>query len=117
MWTYKTIRTTTTAGGVFEMTLDTDMTLNSNSMVHKFLIKHYPYGAFNTRHNKLHMLVNKSNWHKLATNAMNGKVTRDVAKGAEVLTTTNEDPYTFELVLPALLTLVKNGMTEVKSPI
>ena len=84
-------------------------------VLHKFLIKYYPYGAFNTRHNKLHMLVNKSNWHKLATNAMNGKVTRDVAKAAEVLITTNENPHTFELVLPALLTLVKNGMTEVKS--
>merc|ERR1719228_143651 len=66
MWTYKTSRTTTTVGGVFEMTLDTDMTLNSNSMVHEFLTKHYPYGAFNTRHNKLHVVVDKNNWNKLA---------------------------------------------------
>ena len=74
----------------------------------KFLIKFYSYGAFNSRHNKLHMIVNKSNWHKLATNAMNGKVTRDVAKTAEVLSITNENPHTFELVLPALLTRLKN---------
>ena len=66
MGTYKTSRTTTTAGGVFEMTLDTDMTLNSNSMVLEFLTKHYPYGSFNRRHNKLHVVVDKNNWNLLA---------------------------------------------------
>merc|ERR1719369_2259258 len=29
------------------------MTLNSKSMIHAFLAKNYPYGAFNTRHNQL----------------------------------------------------------------
>ena len=65
MWTYKTSRTTTMTG----MTLVTDMTLNSNSMVHKFLTKHYPYGAFNTRHNKLQVVVDKNNLNLLALNS------------------------------------------------
>ena len=48
-------------------------------VLHKFLIKYYPYGAFNTRHNKLHVLVDKNNWNKLAPNAVKGIVMKDVA--------------------------------------
>merc|ERR1719228_3228960 len=105
MWTYKTIRTTTTAGGVFEMTLDTDMTLNSNSMVHKFLIKHYPYGAFNTRHNKLHVFVNKNNWNKLAPKfKVDVHLHKDGDKVVDLALDTTTSPYKFQLVAPNFFT-------------
>merc|ERR1712055_907290 len=101
MWTYKTSRTTTTAGGVFEMTLDTDMTLNSNSMIHKFLTKHYPYGAFNTRHNKLHVFVDKNNWNKLAPKfKVDVHLEKDGAKAVDLTLDTTTNPYKFQLVAP-----------------
>merc|ERR1719495_2964865 len=101
MWTYKTSRTTTTAGGVFEMTLDTDMTLNSNSMVHEFLTKHYPYGAFNTRHNKLHVVVDKNNWNKLAPKfKVDAHLEKDGAKVVDLTLDTTTNPYKFQLVAP-----------------
>merc|ERR1719153_1149568 len=105
MWTYKTIRTTTTAGGVFEMTLDTDMTLNSNSMVHKFLIKHYPYGAFNTRHNKLHVFVDKNNWNKLAPKfKVDVHLHKDGDKVVDLALDTTTSPYKFQLIAPNFFT-------------
>merc|ERR1711887_162057 len=105
MWTYKTSRTTTTAGGVFEMTLDTDMTLNSNSMVHEFLTKHYPYGAFNTRHNKLHVVVDKNNWNKLAPKfKVDAHLQKDGAKVVDFTLDTTTSPYKFQLVAPNFFT-------------
>merc|ERR1719513_383372 len=52
MWTYKTNRSTKNNNKVFEMALDTEMTLSSNSEVYKFLSEKYPYGAFKTRNNQ-----------------------------------------------------------------
>merc|ERR1712212_15122 len=66
MWTYKTKRTTVSDATKFEMTLDTEMTLSSSSMVHKFLSAKYPYGAFNTRNNKVKIFVDKKNKNLLA---------------------------------------------------
>merc|ERR1711936_1077173 len=43
-----------------------------------------------------------------------GKVEKDGSKAAEIILTTDEKPYKFELFAPALLTLVKSGMTEAK---
>merc|ERR1711936_1182467 len=45
---------------------------------------------------------------------LKGKVMKDGAKAAEVLLTTNEKPYKFELFAPALLKHIKGGMTEAK---
>merc|ERR1711887_218455 len=105
MWTYKTSRTTTTAGGVFELIIDSDMTLNSNSMIHKFLTKHYPYGAFNTRHNKLHAVVDKNNWNKLAPKfKVDAHLQKDGAKVVDFTLDTTTNPYKFQLVAPNFFT-------------
>merc|ERR1712002_1183238 len=101
MWTYKTKRTTKRAGGVFEMTLETDMTLNSASEIHKFLTKHYPYGAFNTRHNNLHVFVDKNNWNKLAPKfKVDAHLQKDGAKVVDLNLDTTTSPYKFQLVAP-----------------
>jgi len=52
MWTYKTRRSTTTSAAMFKMTINTEMTLSEKSMVHQFLHRNYPYGAFKTRNNQ-----------------------------------------------------------------
>merc|ERR1719153_1566468 len=105
MWTYKTIRTTKRAGDVFEMTLDTDVTLNPNSIVHKFLTKHYPYGAFNTRHNKLHVFVDKNNWNKLAPKfKVDVHLHKDGDKVVDLALDTTTSPYKFQLIAPNFFT-------------
>merc|ERR1719228_1185321 len=104
MWTYKIKRTTTT-GRYFELILDSDITLNSNSMIHKFLTKHYPYGAFNTRHNKLHVFVNKYDWNKLAPKFMvEAHLQKDGAKVVDLTLDTTDRPYKFQLVAPNFFT-------------
>merc|ERR1712236_12435 len=101
MWTYKTNRTTKRAGGVFEMTLETDMTLSSASEIHKFLTKRYPYGAFNTRHNNLHVFVDKNNWNKLAPKfKVDVHLEKDGAKAVDLTLDTTASPYKFQLVAP-----------------
>ena len=101
MWTYKTKRTTKRGGGVFEMTLETDMTLNSASEIHKFLTKRYPYGAFNTRHNNLHLFVDKNNWNKLAPKfKVDVHLEKDGAKAVDLTLDTTTSPYKFQLVAP-----------------
>merc|ERR1712001_659943 len=101
MWTYKTNRTTKRAGGVFEMTLETDMTLSSASEIHKFLTKRYPYGAFNTRHNTLHVVVDKNNWNKFAPKfKVDAHLEKDGAKVVDLTLDTTTSPYQFQLVAP-----------------
>merc|ERR1739844_505395 len=51
MWTYKTLRSTVNTDDKFELTLNTDLTLNSKSVLWTMMDKYYPYGAFNTRRN------------------------------------------------------------------
>merc|ERR1712001_35332 len=101
MWTYKTNRTTKRAGGVFEMTLETDMTLSSASEIHKFLTKRYPYGAFNTRHNTLHFIVDKNNWNKLLPQfKVDAHLEKDGVKVVDLTLDTTTNPYKFQLVAP-----------------
>merc|ERR1719481_1145685 len=77
------------------------MTLNSASEIHKFLTKHYPYGAFNTRHNNLHVFVDKNNWNKLAPKfKVDVHLEKDGAKAVDLTLDTTVSPYKFQLVAP-----------------
>merc|ERR1719431_2194276 len=101
MWTYKTKRTTMRNNDVFDMTLDTEMTLNQNSKVYKFLTEKYPYGAFITRSNTLRIHVDEKNRNKLAPKF---KVEAHLKKDGEVavvlIADTTVSPYKFNLVAP-----------------
>merc|ERR1711892_915950 len=88
MWTYKTSRTTKKTGDqtryrfdTIEITIDTDMTLNEKSMVNKWLNEKYPYGAFKTRSNKVHLI-------------------KDGAKVIDLIADTTTSPYKFQLTAP-----------------
>ena len=88
-----------------EMTLDADKTLNYNSMIHKLLIKHYPYRAFNARHNNLHVFVDKNNWNKLAPKLKKDvHLHKDGNKVVDLALDTTTGPHKFQLVAPNLST-------------
>merc|ERR1711875_66507 len=101
MWTYKTKRTTKTNKKVFEMTLNTEMTLSSNSKIHQFLTEKYPYGAFNTRNNKVKIFVNKKNKNLLAPKfKVEVHLQKDGAKVVDLTADTTGSPYVFKLTAP-----------------
>merc|ERR1719186_180672 len=101
MWTYKTSRTTKRTGDVFEMTLDTDMTLSENSMVNKWLNEKYPYGAFKTRSNKVHIFVDKTHWNKFAPKfKIDVHLLKDGAKVIDLIADTTTSPYKFQMTAP-----------------
>merc|ERR1712121_52025 len=101
MWTYKTRRNTQSSAAKFEMTLDTEMTLSSNSMVHQFLSAKYPYGAFNTRNNKVKIFVDRQNKNLLAPKfKVEVHLQKDGAKVVDLTADTTGSPYVFKLTAP-----------------
>merc|ERR1712168_33818 len=101
MWTYKTRRNTQSSAAKFEMTLDTEMTLSSNSMVHQFLSAKYPYGAFNTRNNKVKIFVDRQNKNLLAPKfKVEVHLEKDGAKVVDLTADTTGSPYVFKLTAP-----------------
>merc|ERR1712149_162400 len=48
-------------GNRFDMSLETDMTLSSQSILYTLLDKYYAYGAFNVRRNEVRIFVDKQN--------------------------------------------------------
>merc|ERR1719315_413293 len=101
MWTYKTNRTTKNNKKVFEMTLDTEMTLNSDSKVYKFLSEKYPYGAFKTRNNKVTIFVNKKNKNLLAPKfKIEVHLQKDGEQVVDLKADTTGSPYVLKLTAP-----------------
>merc|ERR1711970_1637141 len=101
MWTYKSTRTTNIDNTQFEMTLDTDMTLNSNSEIYKFLNKYYPYGAFNTRHNKIRVILARN--QKFPKFKIDAHLEKDGAKAVDLTVNAMTSPYKFQLTAPNFL--------------
>merc|ERR1711931_454506 len=101
MWTYKTRRNTQSSAAKFEMTLDTEMTLSSDSMIHQFLSAKYPYGAFNTRNNKVKIFVDRKNKNLLAPKfKIDVHLQKDGANAVDMTADTTGSPYVFKLVAP-----------------
>merc|ERR1712045_87043 len=61
MWSYSTKRTTINDANKFDLTLETDMTLNSKSILYSMMENKYAYGAFNVRRNEVRIFVDKQN--------------------------------------------------------
>merc|ERR1719361_2783897 len=81
--------------------METDMTLSSDSMIHSFLDKYYPYGAFNVRHNKLSVFVDKQN-RNLIFPAFKVVVELDKEgkRVVDILADTTAKPYKFFMEAP-----------------
>merc|ERR1719300_1780284 len=83
MWTYDTKRTT------------------KDSAVYRFLSSAYPYGAFNNRHNKVNIFVDKKNRNKLAPKfKIDINLEKDGANAVDFKADTTGKPYVFHLVAP-----------------
>merc|ERR1719361_1093640 len=101
MWSYKSLRTTVDTPNKFEMTLNTDMTLNSKSILWTMMDKYYPYGAFNVRRNEVRVFVDKKE-----RNLLLPKFLIDVKlykEGVQVVTLdidTTVKPYKFLFIAP-----------------
>merc|ERR1711970_300171 len=101
MWTYKTNRSTNNNNKVFEMTLDTEMTLSSNSKVYKFLSEKYPYGAFTTRSTRVTIFVNKKNKNLLTPKfKIDIQIQKDGEEVVDLTADTTGSPYVFKLTAP-----------------
>ena len=94
---------------MFKLTISTEKINNANEF--KFIL--HDILDVNTESVLYKNLISK---YKFLTpfNGKTGKVMKDGAKAAEILLTTNEKPYKFELFAPALLKHIKSGMTEAK---
>jgi len=103
MWNYETLRTTTNDAAKFEMEATSVFTLNPESMLHAFLEKNYPFGAFQKRTNNIKIFVDKVNKNVFFNKFM---FEFDVIKdGAEVLCIkgdTRKPTYNFEFKAPNL---------------
>lgn len=101
MWTYKTSRTTVSDSSKFELSMDTDMTLNSESILWKMMDKYYPYGAFNTRRNEVRIFVDRTNRNLLLPKF---KIDVKLYKEGERVVTLDIDstvkPYNFLFIAP-----------------
>merc|ERR1711990_1284997 len=101
MWSYSTKRTTINDANTFDLTMETDMTLSSQSILYTLLDKYYAYGAFNIRRNEIRVFVDKQN-----KNFLFPKFLVDVKlykEGQQVVTfkiDSRSTPYTFLFVAP-----------------
>merc|ERR1712036_59682 len=101
MWSYSTKRTTINDANTFDLNLETDMTLNSQSVLYELMDKYYAYGAFNVRRNEVRIFVDKQN-----KNFLFPKFLVDVKlfkEGQQVVTLkidSRSTPYTFLFVAP-----------------
>merc|ERR1711892_736021 len=90
---------------VFELTLDTEMTLSEKSKVFQFLSEKYPYGAFHTRGNKIHIFVDKKHRNKLAPKfKVEVHLEKDGSKAVDLTADTTVSPYVLSLAAPNFFT-------------
>merc|ERR1719187_3015675 len=100
----------------FKFTLHDTFEVNTESVLYKNLISNYKFlTPFTSRTGDLEFYFNKKEKSVLLKKFyIKGKVEKDGSKAAELILTTDEKPYKFELFAPALLKFVKSGMTEAK---
>merc|ERR1711892_212555 len=105
MWTYTTKRTTQNSNEVFELTLDTEITLSEKSKVFHFLSEKYPYGAFHARSNKIHIFVDKKHRNKLAPKfKVEIHLEKDGSEAIDLTADTTVSPYVLSLAAPNFFT-------------
>lgn len=101
MWSYSTTRTTINDANTFDMTLETDLTLNSQSILYTLMDRYYPYGAFNVRRNEVRIFADKQNKNFLLPKFL---IDVKLYKEGQQVVTLNIDsrtsPYTFLFVAP-----------------
>merc|ERR1711892_767596 len=100
----------------FKFVLHDTLEVNPESVLYKNFISQYKFlTPFTTRTGEFEIYVNKIDKNVVLNKFhAKGKVMKDGNKALELLMTTDEQPYKFELFAPALLEHLKHGMTEAK---
>lgn len=101
MWTYSTKRTTINNDNTFDLTLETDLTLSSQSILYTMMDKYYPYGAFNVRRNEVRIFVDKQNKNFLLPKFLvDVKLYKEGQKVVTLKIDSTGSPYTFLFIAP-----------------
>jgi len=100
----------------FKFILHDTFEVNPESILYKKIVSQYKFlTPFNKRSGEFEFYLNKNEKNFLLRKFYaKGKVMKDDNKALELLITTNEKPYRFELFAPSLLNEFKEGMTEAK---
>merc|ERR1712106_224003 len=103
MWTYSSKRTTKRTLDSLEMTLESEMSLNEKSYIHKYLNEKYPFEAFNSRLNLIRIFVDKKHWNKQTPKfKVEVNLKKDESNVIDMIADTTVSPYLFELTAPNL---------------
>merc|ERR1712158_224443 len=101
MWSYSTKRTTINDANTFDLNLETDMTLNSKSILYSMMENNYAYGAFNVRRNEVRIFVDKQNRNFLLPKFLiDVKLYKEGERMVTLKIDSRERPYTFFFKAP-----------------
>ena len=115
MWKYSAVTSKVNDANQLKVGLKGDFELNPQSLLYRLVVSKYRIlTPFAKRHSDLEFFWDKKNknvvmnkWYAKA------QVTKDGAKVADVLISTNQQPYKFHVFLPSLLGKLRSGMQEV----
>jgi len=98
MWTFRTRHNSQSSAAKYEMTLEGQIILSSDSRVHKFLAEMDPYGAFSSKGYRIKIFVDRLNWNLLAPKfKIEVHHYKDGAKSDDMTVDTTGSPYVFNL--------------------
>merc|ERR1712212_1137864 len=115
MWKYHAVTSKVNDASQLKVGLTGDFELNPSSLLYQLVVSKYRIlTPFAKRHSELEFFWDKVNKNVVLNKFYaKAKVEKDGAKVAEVLISTNQQPYKFHVFLPALLGKLRPGMQEV----
>merc|ERR1712088_841645 len=115
MWTYHAVTSKVNDANQLKVGLKGDFELNPQSLLYKLVVSKYRIlTPFARRHSELEFFWDKKNKNVVMSKFYaKAKVDKDGSKVADVLISTNQQPYKFHVFLPALLGKLRSGMQEV----
>merc|ERR1712212_325042 len=115
MWKYHAVTSKVNDANQLKVGLKGDFELNPQSLLYKLVVSKYRIlTPFARRHSELEFFWDKKNKNVVMNKFYaKAKVDKDGSKVADVLISTNQQPYKFHVFLPALLGKLRPGMQEV----
>jgi hypothetical protein len=115
MWKYHAVTSKVNDANQLKVGLKGDFELNPQSLLYKLVVSKYRIlTPFARRHSELEFFWDKKNKNVVMNKFYaKAKVDKDGSKVADVLISTNQQPYKFHAYMPALLGKLRPGMQEV----
>merc|ERR1712130_343406 len=115
MWKYHAVTSKVNDANQLKVGLVGDFELNPQSLLYKLVVSKYRIlTPFAMRHSELEFFWDKRNKNVILNKFYaKAKVDKDGSKVADVLISTNQQPYKFHVFLPAILGKLRPGMQEV----